>query len=112
MQSYVEAGNMAGAKSGCTARIRKVYPKAHYYCGMNHDLNLAVLKSCNLYQKCRLCWTLSNRVVYSFDIRHRNNTVLRKLWMKSTRSVKQADVGDREAHFITTKKENTAIQYG
>ena len=39
---------MTGANKGCAARIKQVYPKAEYYYCMNHNLNLAVSKSCKL----------------------------------------------------------------
>ncbi|CAG2241984.1 unnamed protein product [Mytilus edulis] len=47
-QSYDGAGNMSGKYNGCAARIKRLYPRAEYYYCMNHDLNLAVSKSCKV----------------------------------------------------------------
>ncbi|XP_062592729.1 52 kDa repressor of the inhibitor of the protein kinase-like [Saccostrea cucullata] len=47
-QSYDGAGNMAGANKGCASRIKRLFPRAEYYYCMNHDLNLAVAKSCRI----------------------------------------------------------------
>ena len=47
-QSYDGAANMAGVHKGCATKISEVYPKAKYYYCLNHDLNLAVSKSCQL----------------------------------------------------------------
>lgn len=47
-KSYDGAGNMAGANKGCASRIKSLFPRAEYYYCMNHDLNLAVKKSCKI----------------------------------------------------------------
>lgn len=47
-QSYDGAANMAGVHKGCATKISELYPKAKYYYCLNHDLNLAVSKSCQL----------------------------------------------------------------
>lgn len=39
---------MSGKYNGCAARIKRLYPRAEYYYCMNHDLNLAVSKSCKV----------------------------------------------------------------
>lgn len=47
-KSYDGAGNMAAANKGCASRIKSLFPRAEYYYCMNHDLNLAVKKSCKI----------------------------------------------------------------
>ena len=47
-QGYDGAGNMAGAKSGVSARILQICPKAHYFHCASHRLNLAVATSTSI----------------------------------------------------------------
>ena len=44
-QAYDGAGNMAGAISGVSTRIQRLYPKAFYFHCASHRLNLAVASS-------------------------------------------------------------------
>ncbi|XP_066928330.1 52 kDa repressor of the inhibitor of the protein kinase-like [Clytia hemisphaerica] len=47
-QSFDGAGNMSGAKSGVSARIKSLYPLALYFHCASHRLNLAVASSTNV----------------------------------------------------------------
>ncbi|VDI45245.1 Hypothetical predicted protein, partial [Mytilus galloprovincialis] len=47
-QSYDNAANMTGINKGCATKIKESFPKAKFYYCMNHDLNLAVSKLCQL----------------------------------------------------------------
>ncbi|XP_066913181.1 52 kDa repressor of the inhibitor of the protein kinase-like [Clytia hemisphaerica] len=47
-QGYDGAGNMSGAKSGLSARIKSLYPLALYFHCASHRLNLAVAASTNI----------------------------------------------------------------
>lgn len=47
-QAYDGAGNMSGARSGVSTRIRLLYPKALYFHCASHRLNLAVASSTNI----------------------------------------------------------------
>lgn len=47
-QSYDNAANMTGIHKGCATKIKESFPKSKFYYCMNHDLNLAVSKSCQL----------------------------------------------------------------
>lgn len=47
-QSYDGAGNMVVAKKGYASRIKSLFPRAEYYYCINHDLNLAVSKTCKI----------------------------------------------------------------
>ena len=42
------AGNMAGKQAGCAARFTQQSPRALYHYCSNHDLNLALCKSCSV----------------------------------------------------------------
>lgn len=47
-QAYDSAGNMAGANSGVSTRIRSLFPRALYFHCASHRLNLAVASSINI----------------------------------------------------------------
>ena len=105
-QSYDGAGTMAGAKSGCAARIRKVYPKAHYYYSMNHDLNLTVSKSCKLPEMQVMLDTVKQ---FGFFFRYspkKQHCLEKVVDVVNQKCKTEADVGGRETHFINMKKVN------
>ena len=50
-QMYNGAGNMAGQQRGCTACFQRLAPKAPYFHCASHDLNIGLLKACDIRDK-------------------------------------------------------------
>lgn len=58
------AGNMAGKQAGCAARFTQQSPRALYHYCSNHDLNLALCKSCSVTEICSMLDTITQLGVF------------------------------------------------